>query len=329
MAVTIPEPLRQLDSTESRHRRLRKYAPYMRKLDSQQMACNRCYHPAVRSRRHHHAEQDPGRTRLAAASEEAAPGASYVDRNALLRIAAAIFESAPTPWQFFKKSIAIPKLAPYFYQPTGSECEEYHKWFYNSGVFNKTTWMGVLCQKSPGDMWNYQEILFDLKPSLVIEFGTNQGGSALFFANVMRQVGEPFKVLSVDVYHGPLQAKARSDSDIFFLESRSTVPAVAEQIERLKRQYPGRIFAILDSDHSMNHVLAEMKLLRPLLSPGDYLVVEDSNMNGNPVLPGWGPGPHEAIEAYEQDFPDDYKHDVARERKFGWTQAPDGYLIRN
>ncbi|MET2789164.1 CmcI family methyltransferase, partial [Mycobacterium tuberculosis] len=101
------------------------------------------------------------------------------------------------------------------------------------------------------------------------------------------------------------------------------------QIQRLKNEYPGKIFAILDSDHSMNHVLAEMKLLRPLLSAGDYLVVEDSNINGHPVLPGFGPGPYEAIEAYEDEFPNDYKHDAERENKFGWTSAPNGFLIRN
>lgn len=279
-------------------------------------------------RRREHAERTLGRNRPAPSRGKAARGTSYVDRNAALRIAAATFESAPTPWQFLKK-LAIPALAPYFYQPTGSESEEYHKWYYNTGVFNKTTWMGVKCQKSASDMWNYQEILFDLKPSLVIEFGTNYGGSALFFANVMRQIGEPFKVLSVDVFHGPLEPRARRDSDVLFVESRSTVPAVAEHIQRLRGEFPGKVFAILDSDHSKDHVLAEMKFLRPLLSAGDYLLVEDSNMNGHPVLPGWGPGPYEAIEAYEKEFPNDYTHDVERENKFGWTQAPNGFLIRN
>ena len=78
----------------------------------------------------------------------------------------------------------------------------------------------------------------------------------------------------------------------------------------------------------MNHVLAEMKVLRPLLSASDYLIVEDSMFNGHPVVPGYGPGPYEAIEAYEREFPNDYKHDVARENKFGWTFAPNGFLIR-
>lgn len=278
--------------------------------------------------RKEHAKQMPESNGPALSRGDSAQPASYVDRKAFLRIGAALYESMPTPWEFVKK-IAAPPLARYFYQPTGSEPNEYHKWYYNTEVFNKITWMGVHCQKSASDMWNYQEILVELKPSLVVEFGTHYGGSALFFANVMRQIGEPFRVLSVDVYHGPLEPKARQDPDITFFESRSTVPAVAEHIRALRNEFPGKVFAILDSDHSMNHVLAEMKLLRPLLRGGDYLVVEDSNMNGHPVLPGWGPGPYEAIEAYEQEFPDDYTHDVERENKFGWTQAPNGYLIRN
>jgi cephalosporin hydroxylase len=188
--------------------------------------------------------------------------------------------------------------------------------------------MGVDCWKSVSDMWNYQEILFELKPSLLIEFGTAHGGSALFFASIVRQIGEPFKVLSVDVNHGRLDPAAQRDPDIVFVKSSSTVPAIAEHIQRLKGEFPGKIFAILDSDHSMNHVLAEMKLLRPLLSAGDYLIAEDANLNGHPILPGYGPGPYEAVAAYEHEFPTDYTHDVARENKFGFTFAPNGYLIR-
>jgi cephalosporin hydroxylase len=219
--------------------------------------------------------------------------------------------------------------AQYLFRPTDSEAAEYHKWYHSTLVWRKTTWMGVKCLKWVGDMWNYQEILFELKPTLVIEFGTCQGGSALFFASVLRQIGQPFKVLSVDVNHRRLDPAAACDSDILFVESRSTAPAIAEHIQRLKSEFPGKIFAMLDSDHSMSNVLAEMKLLRPLLSAGDYLIVEDSDINGHPILPGWGPGPYEAIEAYEHEFPNDYTHDRAREDKFGWTFAPNGFLIRN
>ncbi len=236
--------------------------------------------------------------------------------------------------EFLSRPSLIARLASFivalrFYRPTGSDLDGYHNWYYGKGVWLRTSWMGVKCEKWVADMWNYQEILFELKPSLVIEFGTLHGGSALFFASVMRQIGAPFKVLSVDISHEFLDPAAQRDPDIVFVESSSTIPAVAEHIQRLKGDFPGRIFAILDSDHSMDHVLAEIKLLRPLLCAGDYLVVEDSNINGHPILPGWGPGPYEAIEAYEREFPDDYAHEVARENKFGWTYAPNGFLIRN
>ncbi|MGV0581335.1 rhamnosyl O-methyltransferase [Mycolicibacterium elephantis] len=216
-----------------------------------------------------------------------------------------------------------------FYRSTGSEPEEYSKWYFNNLVWQDTTWMGIETYKSPCDMWNYQEILVDLKPSLVIEFGTAFGGSAVFWATVMRQIGEPFKVLSVDVSHNLLRPTARRDPDVEFVESSSASPQVAERIRQLRNEYPGKVWAILDSDHSKDHVLAEMKLLRPLLSAGDYLVVEDSLLNGHPVAPEWGPGPYEAIEEYEAEFPDDYTHDTARETKFGWSFAPYGFLVRN
>jgi cephalosporin hydroxylase len=204
----------------------------------------------------------------------------------------------------------------------------YHIWHYNSHLWAETNWMGVTTLKSPSDMWNYQEILFTLKPSLVIEFGTRYGGSALYFAAVMRQIGRPFRLLSVDIDAETVSPATRADPDVELLTMSSTDPRVAERIVSLRRDFPGPVFAILDSDHAMAHVLAEMKLLRPLLVEGDYVIVEDSNVNGHPVYPSHGPGPYEAIEAYVREFPDDYLRDVQRERKFGFTWAPNGFLVR-
>ncbi len=183
--------------------------------------------------------------------------------------------------------------------------------------------MGIPTQKSVSDMWNYQEIIFSLKPSLIIEFGTAAGGSALFFAMILRQIGKPFRVLSVDV--GDAVTK---DPDIELMKASSADPSVASRILDLKSRYPGPIFAILDSDHTKAHVLSEMMLVRPLLSPGDYMIVEDSDINGHPVLPLWGDGPYEAVEEYFSRFPNDYVRDTKREAKFGFTSAPQGFLVR-
>ena len=126
----------------------------------------------------------------------------------------------------------------------------YHIWHYNSHLWTETKWMGVTTLKSASDMWNYQEILFTLKPSLVIEFGTRFGGSALYFAAVLRQIGRPFRLLSVDIDADTVSALTRQDSDIELMTVSSTDPRVAERIAALRREYPGPVFAILDSDHS-------------------------------------------------------------------------------
>jgi cephalosporin hydroxylase len=219
-------------------------------------------------------------------------------------------------------------VASMVYRPTDEVAIEYHKWYYGTRVFDHTTWLGVPCMKSVSDTWNYQEILVELRPTVLIEFGTRYGGSALFFASVMRQLGYPFRILSVDIDQDTIREPTRQDPDIELLASSSTDPQVADRIRELRIEYPGPVFAILDSLHTADHVLQEMETLRPLLISGDYLIVEDSNINGHPVLPGWGPGPYEALEAYEREYAGDYRHDQAREAKFGFTFATNGFLIR-
>jgi cephalosporin hydroxylase len=71
-----------------------------------------------------------------------------------------------------------------------------------------------------------------------------------------------------------------------------------------------------------------MKLLRPVLVSGDYMIVEDSSINGHPILPSFGPGPFEAVDEYFLQYPEDYRYDTAREAKFGFTFATRGFLIR-
>ncbi len=204
----------------------------------------------------------------------------------------------------------------------------YHLWYYNSPVWTRTSWMGVATYKSPMDMWNYQEILVSLQPSLVIEFGTWHGGAALFFSSVMQQIGRPFVVVSVDTVADRISEKTKADPHIRLLTMSSACEEARLAIESLRRDYPGPAFAILDSDHSKQHVLAEMINLRHVLVAGDYLIVEDSNINGHPVLSSFGPGPYEAIQEYFNMFPEDYEHDYERERKFGFSFAPNGFLRR-
>jgi cephalosporin hydroxylase len=204
----------------------------------------------------------------------------------------------------------------------------YHFWYYHNTVWGNTKWLGIPTLKSVSDMWNYQEIIFERRPSLIIEFGTRFGGSALFFSSIMGSIGHSFRVLSVDISHADASDRTKADKNIELLELSSSDHRVAVRIAELRKNFPGPVFAILDSDHSKQHVLNEMNLLRPLLMPGDYLIVEDSNINGHPVLGSFGPGPYEAMEEYFRSYPNDYIRDVKAEGKFGFTFAPKGFLVR-
>lgn len=207
--------------------------------------------------------------------------------------------------------------------------DAYHQWYYDSEVWEEVKYLGVPCNKSVSDMWNYQEILFELKPSLIIEFGTRFGGSALFFSVTGRAINPKLRVLTVDVRHDEVFPQVVSDPAIAMQTSSSLDSGVYGRIRSMREVHPGPAFFILDSDHSKDHVLAELRALRHVIAPGDYLVVEDGNINGNPVLPDWGEGPFEAIAAYLEEFPQDYTVDSRRERKFGFTFAPSGFLKRN
>lgn len=206
--------------------------------------------------------------------------------------------------------------------------ERFHHWYYDTGVWETVRFLGVPCLKSVMDLWNYQEIIQELKPGLIVEFGTRHGGSALYFALIGQQVNPCSRVLTVDIEDHLLDPRVRSTPGIEFMKTSSIDPAVVRRIGELRKAFPGPVFAILDSDHRKDHVLQEMLSLRDVLCAGDYLVVEDSNINGHPVLPDWGPGPFEAIAEYTARYPDDYVRDRSRENKFGFTFAPAGFLRR-
>ena len=220
--------------------------------------------------------------------------------------------------------------------------ELYHLWYYNRNIWRGITFMGVYAAKNVMDLWNYQEIIWNLKPALIVEFGTYQGGSALYLATMLQKIWQT-QLKGPDGMDAPLpivltvdngQAGAivddlvRDDPHIVVFTGDTTSVETEFQILKYRRRSPDPAFFILDSDHSKDHVLKELEMLRGVTRPGDYVVVEDSNINGHPVLPDFGPGPWEAIEEYERRHPDDYRHDTEREQKFGWTFAPRGYLIR-
>jgi len=184
-----------------------------------------------------------------------------------------------------------------------------------------TWWLGHRTLKTPLDLWVYQEIIHELRPDLIIETGTARGGSALYLASICDLIGTG-RVLTIDLkdwlgrpVHDRIQYLLGSSTDT------RTIEAVSEQADKAKTT-----LVILDSGHAADHVVEELELYAPFVSPGSYVIVEDTNLNGHPIKRSYGPGPMEAVNSYLKEHAE-FSLDRSRE-KFLFTFNPRGYLKR-
>jgi cephalosporin hydroxylase len=201
----------------------------------------------------------------------------------------------------------------------------FHRLYYETGeaggTWKDTTWLGVPTWKVPLDLWVYQELLFRLGPELIVETGTAHGGSALYLATLCEALGRG-EVVSVDIGHWPDRP---AHPRLTYLTASSTDPAAVAQVAERAGRADG-VLVVLDSDHRRDHVLAELRAYADLVTPGSYLVVEDTNVNGHPVFEAFGPGPMEAVQDFLKER-DDFEVDRSRE-KFFLSFNPGGWLRR-
>ncbi|MBS3108240.1 cephalosporin hydroxylase [Candidatus Woesearchaeota archaeon] len=199
--------------------------------------------------------------------------------------------------------------------------DKFHEIYFDSHAFSKTFWLGVPVRKCPFDLWVYQEIIFSHKPDLIIECGTDLGGSTFFFAS-MCDIVKHGRIISIDIAH--LKDRPMHDRITYLLGS-SIAKETKEKIKSMIK--PGeKVMVILDSNHTRDHVFEELKIYNEFVTKGNYLIVEDSNINSHPVFPEFGPGPMEAIHDFlkiNNDFIIDKKQE-----KFFITFNPDGYLLK-
>src|SRR5262245_60503199 len=206
--------------------------------------------------------------------------------------------------------------------------QQYFEWYYNANIWKTLTYRGVRTLKYPMDLWNYQEIITERNVQWVLETGTRHGGSALFFADLLTNLGRGGKVITIDL-EPELHIDPRSHRRIELLIGDSGSPEVMERAWRdLRRTAPGEVFVILDSDHRKPHVLRELEAIVPRMRAGDYLVVEDTVVNGHPVRPNHGPGPLEAVQEFVASRSGLLAADPRREGRFGFSAAQGGYFIR-
>ena len=201
----------------------------------------------------------------------------------------------------------------------------FHKLFYDSGALHgtwkNTKFLDVLVQKCPLDLFIYQELIFEIKPDLIIETGTAYGGGTLFLASICELINNG-EVVTIDITN---TATIPFHNRIMQVIGSSTDEKVINQIRELAKDKP-KVLVILDSDHSKTHVLKELQLYSKLVSKGSYLIVEDTNINGHPVYVEHGAGSMEAVQEFMKGN-HDFKIDKSCE-KYYLTFNPSGYLKR-
>lgn len=196
--------------------------------------------------------------------------------------------------------------------------DEFHKFFYDSHTYTKTTWLGQFASKCPFDLFVYQDILYELQPDIIIESGTAAGGTTYFLGSICDLIGKG-KIITIDIKKEKLKKHKRA----IYLIGSSTDEKIVNYIKKqIKPNH--KILVILDSAHYKEHVLNELRIYSKLITKGSYLIVEDTNLNGNPIFPTYGPGPNEALKEFLKEN-SDFVIDRTRE-KFFLSFNPRGYL---
>lgn len=195
------------------------------------------------------------------------------------------------------------------------------------------SWLGLPIIQMPGDIVVTQEVIWATRPTVVIETGIARGGSLILYASLLQIIGEG-RVVGIDI---SIRAHNRANIEghplyhrIELVEGSSTAPEVLDAV-RARVAAEDRVMVILDSDHTHDHVLAELRLYAPLVTPGQYLIVADTVLDDIPPQThrprSWGPGnnPKTALDAYLAEC-SRFERDAYIDAKLLDTANPGGYL---
>lgn len=195
-------------------------------------------------------------------------------------------------------------------------------------------WMGLPVIQYPQDLIALQEIIWDTKPDLIIETGIARGGSLVFYASMLALLGGERKVLGIDVdlraHNKTRLLKHPMANLIQFIEGSSISEDTASQVRDISKQYKN-IMVCLDSNHTAEHVLQELRFYAPLVSKNCYCVVFDTIIDKMPAgyyqNRPWDKGnsPKTAIDLYLLEN-EALKVDTVIDAKLLVSAAQGGYL---
>lgn len=206
---------------------------------------------------------------------------------------------------------------------------------------------GVFLQKFPTDLWCYQQVIHDMRPQYIIDLGSSQGGSAVWFASMLKLFEIPGKVITIDLAQEQaywLTSKRAKDAarrlrvenmiDWNYVVGGSKSEAVRQKVALLCASAPCMV--ISDSDHDYQHTFLELEWYSKHVGVGQYLVVEDTNIYGwsgwlninDPNRDAAKKGPMEAANDFELGHRADFVRTDWCAKQYGLSQTPDGWFFR-
>lgn len=191
-----------------------------------------------------------------------------------------------------------------------------------TGNFGSVQWLGHPIWQNVLDLWTIQETIAEVRPGLLIECGTNRGGSALFYAHLFDLMGTG-EVVTVDI----ARLHDLSHPRVTYLFGSSISGEVVEEVRKKAASHTGPVMVILDSDHSRDHVRKELECYAPLVTPGSYCLVQDGVIDTLSPFRAGRPGPLPAIEDFLKSN-DAFELDIERCERFLITHHPKGWLRR-
>jgi cephalosporin hydroxylase len=199
------------------------------------------------------------------------------------------------------------------------------------------TWMGRPIIAYPQDMIAMQELIWKVKPDLIIETGVAHGGSIVYYASLLELIGGDGLVLGIDIdirkHNRDLIEAHPMMKRIKLLEGSSVSDEIVNEVKKIAASRK-TVMICLDSNHTHEHVLKELQLYAPLTTVGSYCVVFDTAVEDMPADWDWGPrpwgvgnNPKTAVFEYLKTHPE-FEIDKNVDGKLLITVAPDGYLKR-
>ena len=142
-------------------------------------------------------------------------------------------------------------------------------------------WLGTPIIQNPSDMIVVQEVIYQIKPDLIIETGIARGGSLIFYSSILNLINKKSRILGIDIdirKHAAQSLKNHKIKNIITLEGSSISNEIFNKVKKISRKFK-KILVLLDSNHTYKHVLKELRLYAQFVTKNSYIIVFDTIPN--------------------------------------------------